>query len=279
MQVLKESLSEAEQEGGRLLVRLMPAAELLHEKDFVAEVADLCRPERCAVELAGSTLSHVYYELTRAGVQVLVVDPMEATDAQPVTFGKLVRDRIPSNIEAQGERVRTYTATGHELDLLLRRKVLEEAFEVASAESPDNLTEELGDLLDVVTALCRILGTNVKALIAATEDKRRARGAFDQGMVLVETHEPSLREALRDDGGTYDVSPDVAAAFRQDETAVIGELTDFHDELTIPYVVDNDAGVRVSIMGEVYDVCLLADGIHVTRRGPEDDPDQLVLAL
>jgi len=101
--------------GERLRVRLKPDGEVLHDATFLESLIAALDPDRCTVDLSGSALSHVYYELQRAGVQVRTTDPLGPSDAEAVSFNKLVRDSIPEMIAAKGEQVSAYIASAAEL--------------------------------------------------------------------------------------------------------------------------------------------------------------------
>ena len=94
--------------------------------------------------------------------------------------GKLVRDRIPELMRAEGREPVLRTLEPHERLAALTGKLLEEAGEV---ERDPNLGE-LADVLEVLQAICRELGHDWAAVLEAAERKRAARGGFEGGVVI-----------------------------------------------------------------------------------------------
>jgi predicted house-cleaning noncanonical NTP pyrophosphatase (MazG superfamily) len=271
------------QSGERLLIHLRPEGELLHEAGFLKQVIAEMRPERCAVELAGSALSHVYYELRRAGVQVQATDPIEPAAAEPESFDKLVRDLIPERIASKGERVLAYAADGDRLAHLLRRKLVEEAYEAAAATSTDGRVEELGDVLDVVDALCALSGTSLDDVKEWAEAKRRERGGFSQGVVLIETRDRTLDEALSAEGPTFSLSPELGAEVQvRRGSARGGAPVQLDDEIEVPYEVPDRASrkARIIVDGIEIRVAFGGHGVVIERAQAEtDDPAQMRLDI
>ncbi|MCW3047075.1 MAG: hypothetical protein JWO74_1359 [Solirubrobacterales bacterium] len=278
---LSETMTDAASSAGRVLVQLRPEASVLHDSTFLDELVAVCAAKHCSIELEGSTLSHIYYELVRAGLHVEVQDPISTSGAEPVSFGKLVRDLIPSNIAARGEHVVSYQASGDELQSLLRAKVVEEAFEIARARSSDELLEEIGDALDVLASLCTLTGTDLATVSEWAEQKRRTRGGFNMGQVLVETREPTLEEATAGDPPRYPVTEDVRLQVERrqsefPETVVVGD-----QDARIPYEVQlsRPDGIAVSIDGMEFELEFRTDGAVVRRAVPTEHPDQLELGF
>jgi predicted house-cleaning noncanonical NTP pyrophosphatase (MazG superfamily) len=91
--------------------------------------------------------------------------------------GKLVRDRIPDIIRADGAEPITYQAEPEEYRRRLRDKLQEEVDEFLTADGP-TAVEELADILEVVYALATDLGTTREALETTRATKAAQRGAF-----------------------------------------------------------------------------------------------------
>ncbi|MCS0635880.1 nucleoside triphosphate pyrophosphohydrolase [Streptomyces sp. LP05-1] len=96
--------------------------------------------------------------------------------------GKLVRDRIPEIIRADGAEPMTHTAGADEYRGRLRDKLLEEVQEFLAADS-STAPDELADILEVVHALARDLGMDPAALEAIRQTKARERGGFADRIV------------------------------------------------------------------------------------------------
>jgi predicted house-cleaning noncanonical NTP pyrophosphatase (MazG superfamily) len=73
-------------------------------------------------------------------------------------------------------------ASKSELDVLLRKKVVEEANELLQSGE----TEEIIDILEVVDALVVLRGIDRVELEHRQEQKRTQRGGFSKGYVLQE---------------------------------------------------------------------------------------------
>jgi predicted house-cleaning noncanonical NTP pyrophosphatase (MazG superfamily) len=178
---------------------------MLRSGEFLAEVARVAKEVNMAVELEGSILSHGYYVLRREGVKVASVDAFE----EPINrqrFGKLVRDKIPIRIEAHGEKPRTLTVTTNELLHLLKAKAVEEALELFWEIDNSRIVEELTDLFEVVESISRVCNVSFNELLAAAEEKRKQRGGFEAGVVLLETRSvPLITPELKSEGLFQDI--------------------------------------------------------------------------
>ncbi|WP_135819588.1 nucleoside triphosphate pyrophosphohydrolase [Halostella litorea] len=95
-------------------------------------------------------------------------------------YDKLVRDRIPELIEADGERPVTHVADGAEYERRLREKLDEEVREYREDGDP----EELADVLEVVHALRELAGLTEAELAALRAEKAEDRGRFEERVVL-----------------------------------------------------------------------------------------------
>jgi predicted house-cleaning noncanonical NTP pyrophosphatase (MazG superfamily) len=104
---------------------------------------------------------------------------------QSVSYGKLVRDRIPEIITAKGKEVHVRTLQASELFEALVTKLGEEAAELRCAE-PDSQLEELADLREVLSALIATLGYSEEQVEQAVREKRAIRGGFQRGVWLDE---------------------------------------------------------------------------------------------
>jgi predicted house-cleaning noncanonical NTP pyrophosphatase (MazG superfamily) len=105
-------------------------------------------------------------------------------------FHKLVRDKVPSNIERGGEIVIKTRLSGETLLRTLREKLLEEAFEVLDATDQDSIVEELADVSEVIEGILSQLGVSKEELLKRQDQKRKKAGGIKDGMVLLETQNP-----------------------------------------------------------------------------------------
>jgi predicted house-cleaning noncanonical NTP pyrophosphatase (MazG superfamily) len=88
---------------------------------------------------------------------------------------------------------------GELLDVL-KTKIVEEAMEVLSATSSSSLQEEMADVLEVLSAMCKLGGGSLRKLERLAARKRRKAGGFGKGLMLVETEELPLLEVRSSDG-------------------------------------------------------------------------------
>ncbi|WP_328328298.1 nucleoside triphosphate pyrophosphohydrolase [Kribbella sp. NBC_00382] len=100
--------------------------------------------------------------------------------------GKLVRDRIPDIIRANGEEPITYQADPAEYRQRLRAKLLEEVNEFLTADDGAAI-EELADVLEVVYALAADLDTDRPTLEQLRQAKATERGTFAARLVWLGT--------------------------------------------------------------------------------------------
>ena len=103
--------------------------------------------------------------------------------------GKLVRDRIPDLIRAEGRRPILEVLDASERRPALLDKLVEEAAEAADA-SPAHLPEELADVLEVVRALASESGLALADIVDLADRKVDERGGFASGLFLVGVVDP-----------------------------------------------------------------------------------------
>ncbi|MBO5394798.1 MAG: nucleoside triphosphate pyrophosphohydrolase [Clostridia bacterium] len=99
-------------------------------------------------------------------------------------FNKLVRDRIPQIIEANGEKAEIEILDEERFLQELHKKLFEEANEFAEEDSP----EELADLMEVIYAIARLRGIDLEEVEKIRQQKAQKRGAFDKRIFLKETN-------------------------------------------------------------------------------------------
>jgi predicted house-cleaning noncanonical NTP pyrophosphatase (MazG superfamily) len=103
-----------------------------------------------------------------------------------MTDSKLVRDKIPDLIRAEGGIPVVEVLLAAQRRPALLAKLLEEAGEAAAATDGE-LPEELADVLEVVRALACELGLSLGQVVELADEKRSRRGGFDQGLWLERT--------------------------------------------------------------------------------------------
>ena len=101
------------------------------------------------------------------------------------TYHKLVRDRIPEIIEADGKTCVCETLSDEEYIRLLDEKLNEELAEYQESKS----LEELADLLEVMQEVVRARGWTLDELEQLRTDKAAERGGFAKKILLKEVWE------------------------------------------------------------------------------------------
>ena len=91
---------------------------------------------------------------------------------------KLIRDRLPAIMRAQGLQVFDRRLNDAEFIAALKDKLLEEAQEVGAATSLADLIDELADVMEVVAALADASGVPLQAVEERRQAKRAERGGF-----------------------------------------------------------------------------------------------------
>ena len=95
-------------------------------------------------------------------------------------YNKLVRDRIPEIIAADGKRCTVETLSDEEYLLLLDHKLDEELTEYQESKS----LEELADLLEVIRAVVKARGWTMEELEQVRAEKAAERGGFEKKILL-----------------------------------------------------------------------------------------------
>ena len=96
-------------------------------------------------------------------------------------YNKLVRDKIPKIIEADGKSCSVLRLANDEYSSSLEAKLDEEISEYHS----DKNVEELADILEVVYALAQLHGVDPAGLEKIRNDKSAQRGGFSDRIFLV----------------------------------------------------------------------------------------------
>lgn len=193
---------EAQKEHSNVrLIRIQPHEDaLLREKYALHEIGKLAKKIGATIRLEGGLLSHAYYQLVKTGAAVEVVFPFKDADDRR-EFNKLVRDKIPSRVEENGEIVQTVAITGDDLLRALRDKLIEESFETLDAAGKDAIIGELLDVSEVIDGILKQIGKTKEELLEKQQAKREKSGGFDAGIVLVKTENPLPAEKKEDSPG------------------------------------------------------------------------------
>ena len=98
-------------------------------------------------------------------------------------YKKLVRDRIPEIIIANGETPITRILDNKEYKEELEKKLHEEYLEVLEAAG-DSRIEELADMLEVMDALASVENKTLDDVLSVKAKKQEKRGAFKDKIYL-----------------------------------------------------------------------------------------------
>lgn len=118
------------------------------------------------------------------------------SEVQRFAVGKLIRDRLPDIMRAQG-----LTVLDHRLDDAayldaLKTKLVEEAAEARDAVCADDLAGELADLAEVMLALLTAAGLSADDIEQRRLAKRTERGGFDNRVFNAAVEGPAGLPAL-----------------------------------------------------------------------------------
>ncbi|MCH4143685.1 nucleoside triphosphate pyrophosphohydrolase [Acetobacter peroxydans] len=237
----------------RTVLVLDPELSLFRNKDFLLKVIQLADRDQCPVELAGSTLAHAHYQLEKAGITVVPSDaPTRSRARGRRSYAKLVRDDMPDQIAKRGEVVVQARLPRSELRRALAAKLLEETQELLAATDPDDVKAELGDLLEIVKAIANVTGVSWTEVETTANEKRRCRGGFEEGAVLVETEWPVVEPVARKSSTVITLSS-------------LGKTTSHGHRGTATYnaLLATDDGVKLEFDKRLINVRLTKDGISI----------------
>ena len=105
---------------------------------------------------------------------------------ETITYNKLVRDKIPEIIEADGKQCNIRVLSDDEYRNMIDSKLGEELKEYLN----DHSIEELADLMEVVYAATVANGYSIEELEQVRKKKVEKRGAFDKKILLLDVIEP-----------------------------------------------------------------------------------------
>ena len=97
------------------------------------------------------------------------------------SYNKLVRDKIPEIIKADGKECETRVLDDKEYLFSLNKKLDEELREYYETESID----ELADMVEVIFAIVEQYGMSIEEFERLRLFKREKRGGFDQKLFLM----------------------------------------------------------------------------------------------
>lgn len=112
-----------------------------------------------------------------------MVNQLMSEETTGCDYGKLVRDNIPEIIRDAGGIPQYRTLDHNEYVAQLHQKLIEEANEYISDETP----EEIADILEVIDAICAAKNYDMDEILRIKAEKRSVRGSFDERIYLIRT--------------------------------------------------------------------------------------------
>ena len=116
---------------------------------------------------------------------IVLLYEIEVNKMKVIKYDKLVRDRIPEIIEAQGNSCTTEILTREDYLKMLDAKLDEELAEYHK----DQNIEELADLIEVIRAAAAARGYSAQDLERVRAEKAEKRGGFEKRILLKEVCE------------------------------------------------------------------------------------------
>lgn len=264
-----QALTQANFDKSQYMIVLRPDhQELFRDNSFLEEVAQQAQHHSMPIDLEGSTLAHAYYLLNRLGCTVIASSEKDHLRVRKnMSFGKLVRDKIPARIAARQELESTKTVPRTTLQSFLIGKVLEEALEVREGETIQEKCIELADIIEIVRTLATLNDLTLEEIIAAANAKRDKLGGFESGKVL-------LRTGIGRPGQT-------AINFDPSSAQVLSRVVGL-DTVELPFTffgfaeIDQPRAVQFSDIGISLEVTLKSDRLSLRLMR---EPQQLDLPL
>jgi hypothetical protein len=131
--------------------------------------------------------------------------------------------------------------------------------------------------------LCALSGTTLEDVKKWAEAKRRERGGFSQGVVLIETRDRTLDEALSAEGPAFSLSPELGAEVQARRGSSRGGAPlRLGDEIEVPYEVPDHASraTRIIVDGVEIRVVFGGRGVMIERAHAEtENPAQMRLDI
>jgi predicted house-cleaning noncanonical NTP pyrophosphatase (MazG superfamily) len=233
----------------KITLKLKLNPDISRDKKLIEDIGNFAIKKGLPIELEGSILSHTYYILRKLDVRVKCIDPFDPKYKKQ-DFYKLVRDKIPINIESKGEKARTVNIPSDDLLQFIKEKAIEEAYEFYYEENKDKIIEELADIYEVIRAACTIFNTSVDEVVKIANSKSEKKGGFEKGVVLLDTEESSLIDIIDPSGNTLLINENGKKSFKRlKRKKKISFGSD--NSIILPYVLDVDKNNQKDLIARV----------------------------
>jgi len=104
-------------------------------------------------------------------------------------YNKLIRDRIPEIIKKDGNTADIIILSEESFNQAIKQKLIEEATEVANAETRDDILGELADLQEVMDTIKQMYNINTLEVNTIQAVKALQRGKFEKKLYLKSVEE------------------------------------------------------------------------------------------
>lgn len=99
-------------------------------------------------------------------------------------FNKMIRDHLPQMMQSTGINVVSHEMNEDEYVQRLKSKLVEEVDEVCTAITPKDVSEEIGDVLEVLKALALHHHLDFSQVVALAEQKTLQKGGFSNPVCI-----------------------------------------------------------------------------------------------
>lgn len=100
------------------------------------------------------------------------------------TCNKLGHDKDLETFKSEGIIVKYKLLDQQQLREALMNKLLEEANEVQKAETKSDIIAELGDVLELIDAICKVYEISPQKVVQEKEKHFKMRGGFEKGLYI-----------------------------------------------------------------------------------------------
>lgn len=100
-------------------------------------------------------------------------------------YNKLVRDRMPEILRAQGGEPDMRVLDEAEFKKLIRLKLLADAGELRVAATREDVIKELADVLEIAEAIAAVEGIPMEEILKIKAARRAERGGFEKQIYLI----------------------------------------------------------------------------------------------
>ena len=105
-------------------------------------------------------------------------------DWKYLRINKLVRDNIPEMTKDEGGFTKFKILSNEEFLTEITKKIVEEAQEVVDAKDKQEMTTEIGDVLEIIDEIIKVSGIDKKEIEKSRIKKRQERSGFDNHIFL-----------------------------------------------------------------------------------------------